>query len=88
MKSSLSFACVSVFALAVSVVFGAPSAYDDMAALRPAGGADDFWDTSRHSAVVIDVESSSSVGRTIRRHIAVQPAWEAMSGIGTERVSV
>ena len=66
MKSSLSFACVSAFALAVSVVLGAPSAYDDMAALRPAGGADDFWDTSRHSAVAIDVESSSSVAMDSR----------------------
>jgi hypothetical protein len=52
-------------ALSVSVisgVFAAPSVYDDMATLRPEGGVNDFWNTTGHSGVVIDVADSSSIG--------------------------
>lgn len=45
--------------VAMSVARGTPSAYDDMGPLRPSGGSNDFWDTSAHAAVAIDVSESS-----------------------------
>ncbi|MBQ3097403.1 MAG: hypothetical protein IJC66_04525 [Kiritimatiellae bacterium] len=54
-----------VFVLSASVVsgiFAAPSTYDDMAALRPPEGVSDFWNTTGHSGVAIDVADSPSVG--------------------------
>ncbi len=48
---------------ALSVAWGTPSTYDDMGSLRPSGGSDEFWNTSAHAAVAIDVaDSAQSVG--------------------------
>jgi hypothetical protein len=53
---------IIIFGLcAVSVVvFGASSVYDDLGDLRPAGGSNDFWNTSNHAEVAIDVTESVS----------------------------
>lgn len=56
---------IVVCALSASVqtaLFAAPSTYDDMAALRPSGGVNDFWDTTAHAAVAIDIADSNPIG--------------------------
>ena len=60
---------------AMSVAWGTPSTYDDMGALRPSGGSDDFWNTSAHAAVAIDVaDSAQSIGVDSRQPQAASAA--------------
>ena len=44
----------------LTAAFGSPSTYDDMAAVRPAGGSDAFWTTTGHSSVTVYVADSTS----------------------------
>ncbi len=67
-------AAVCAVAVMAMAALGSPSTYDDMAALRPSGGSDTFWDTSAHAAVAIDVADSSSAGLDSR---VPQPAAAA-----------
>ena len=66
MKPLRFLACVSSFALVASVALAVQSEYDDMAALRPSGEADEFWNTTRHPAVAIDVCDSDPSGMDSR----------------------
>ena len=66
MKSLRFLVCAPVFALVASAALAVQSEYDDMAALRPSGGADEFWNTAGHPAVAIDVCDSDPSGMDSR----------------------